>query len=309
MHWCVCLASRVALEGEPMQIAILSIIRASDFALIAIGFALVFGSCRVLNLMHGSYVMLGGYAAYWFSALIVPQLGSSPRALALAVLLAATTIALFGYASFKLLQLTNRTQPHHVLVISIAGNLFLSRAVAYRWGVEGLNVPPIIAGTVTVGSLTVPSADALRFLAAVCLIAGLWLWLSRSQPGRVLRAVADNPLAARLSGIDPARYLALGVGIAAFLAGLAGALRAPAQTLSPNMWVHPLLVSFAVVVFGGRNSFAGAILSAALLGVLETVVSYSWSESAANHVALFVIIAGLMWRPSGLAALHRYETR
>lgn len=292
-----------------MHIAIYAMLRASDFALIAIGFALVFGSCRVLNLMHGSYVMLGGYAAYWFSSVLVARLGSSPPVLGMAVLLAAASTALFGYAFFKLLQLTNRAEPHHVLVISIAGNLFVSRAVAYRWGVEGLNVPPVLTGTLSVGSLTIPSADAFRFVAAVCLIAGLWAWLNRSQTGRVLRAVADNPLAAKLAGIDPARYLAIGVGIAAFLAGLAGALRAPAQTLSPNMWVHPLLISFAVVVFGGRNSFAGAVIAAALLGILETIVSFLWSESAASYVALLVIIAGLLWKPTGIAGIHRYETR
>lgn len=135
-----------------MHIAIYAMLRASDFALIAIGFALVFGSCRVLNLMHGSYVRLGGYVAYWFSSVLVARLGSSPPVLGMAVLLAAAGTAMFGYAFFKLLQLTNRAEPHHVLVISIAGNLFVSRAVAYRWGVEELNVPPVLSGTLRVGS-------------------------------------------------------------------------------------------------------------------------------------------------------------
>lgn len=292
-----------------MDIVILSMLRASDFALISIGFAVVFGSCRVLNLMHGSYVMLGGYSAYWISSLLTARYGSSTAMLAGAVVLASGFTALLGFAFFKLLQLTKRTDPRHVLVISIAGNLFVSRVIAYRWGVEGLNVPPIVQGTTMVAGVALPTADILRFTCAVLLILGLWVWLNKSQSGRVLRAVADNPLAARLSGVDPARYLAVAVGIAGFLAGLGGALRASAQTLSPDMWIHPLLISFAVVVFGGRNSFAGAILSAVLLGVLETVVSWAWSESAATYVALLAIIAGLLWKPTGLAGLPRYETR
>jgi len=287
------------------NLIILTGLRASHFVLVAVGFALVFGSCRVLNLMHGGYVMLGAYSAYAFSS-ILGQTGLAP---ALAVLLACTTTALFGFGFFRLLQATGRTRPRHVLIISVAGNLFIASVVAYFFGAEGVNVAPIIDGTVKLGEVAVPANDLLTPVAAIICVAALWLWLHRTRSGTALRAVADDPTAARLMGVRSGRALAAAVAIAAFLAALAGALQAPSHTLAPDMWIHPLLVSFAVVVFGGRNSLWGAVLCACLLAIIETATSWYWSEAASQFVALVAIVIGLFCMPTGLVGSARYENR
>jgi branched-chain amino acid transport system permease protein len=292
-----------------MEIAILALFRAANYALIAVGFNLVFGSLRVLNLMHGTYVMVGAYAAHLYIVALAGSGRGSGMVAAGGVALAAATTALIGWSFFKALQVTGRTAPKHVLAISVAGNLFVAQLVRFLYGTEGLNVDPVLAGRAVLAGVAVPRNDLLIPPVAVVAIAGLWYWLQRTRSGRALRAVADDAQAAALVGIAPARKLAGAVGVAAFLAGLAGALTAPSQSLSPDMWIHPLLVSFAVVVFGGGGSTWGALGSASLLAVAETATSWYWSEAAAQYVSLLIIVVGLLLLPTGLSGAKRYDVR
>ncbi len=294
-----------------MDVFVLAIFRAGNYTLVAVGFALVFGSCRILNLMHGTYVMLGAYATYGFVRVLATTSGqgASPPVVASGMLLAASATALLGYSFFRLLQLTHRTKPQQVLAISVAGNLFVAQLLQYLYGTEGLNVDPILAGSSSIGGVTVPTNDLLIPPAAVLTVLIVWYWLYRVRSGMALRAVADDPGAARLVGINPDRALAGAVGIAAFMAGLAGGITAPSQALSPDMWIHPLLVSFAVVVFGGRGSLLGVAASACLVSAVETVTSWYWSDAAAQYVALILIVAGLVILPSGLSGAPQHENR
>lgn len=297
-------------KGRPVEtLLILSLLRSCHFVLIAVGFALVFGTCRVLNLMHGSYVMLGAYGTFAFTLLLRRAGLDSPSAAVAAALLGAMATAMFGWIFFKALQVTKRTRPGQVLAISVAGNLFVASVVAYFFGTEGANVAPILTGTTSVAGVALPKSDLLIPFAAATSVGLLLLWLRRTRSGLALRAVADNHVAAELVGIDSGRLLARAVGGAAFMAGLAGALRAPSQTLAPDMWVHPLLVSFAVVVLGGRNSVAGAIAGACVLGVAETVAAWCWGEATAFLVALVAVALGLALFPRGLTGRTRYENR
>ncbi len=286
-----------------MEILILAAFKAGSYTLVAVGFALVFGSCRVLNLMHGTYVMLGAYATH---ALIRVQQGIASQepssvVVASAVLTAAAATAVVGYGFFKLLQFTNRTHPYQVLAISLTGNLFIAQALQYLYGTDGLNVIPILEGRTSILGVTVPRNDLIIPLVAVVTVVVLWFWLHQSRSGIALRAVADHPEAARLLGIAPDQALTGAVGIAAFVAGLAGGITAPSLSLAPSMWIHPLLVSFAVVVFGGRGSLIGAVASASLIGFVETTTSWYLGEAVAQYTTLIVIIAGLIVLPSGLS--------
>jgi branched-chain amino acid transport system permease protein len=292
-----------------VEFLVLALFRASDYALIAVGFSLVFGSLRVLNLMHGTFVMVGAYSAH-LCILVLAGGGRATGAVAAwGVALAAATTALIGWSFFKALQLTGRTAPKHVLAISVAGNLFVAQLVQFLYGTEGLNVDPVLAGRAVLAGVAVPRNDLLVPPVAVVAIGGLWFWLQRTRSGRALRAVADDAQAAALVGIAPARKLAGAVGVAAFLAGLAGALTAPSQSLSPDMWIHPLLISFAVVVFGGSGSTWGALGGACVLALAETATSWYWSEAASQYVSLLIIVVGLLLFPTGLSGAKRYDVR
>lgn len=294
-----------------MELLVLALLRAGNYVLIAVGFALVFGSLRILNLMHGSFVMLGAYGTYFFVASLTHGSGEAPSTTIAAegFLLAVLATSVIGWAFFKALQLTRRTDPRQVLSIAVAGNLFVAQVLQYFYGAEGLNVPPILRGSTSLAGVVLSANDLLIPPVALAAVLGLWLWLGYTRSGRALRAVADDLQAAKLVGVSADRALAGAVGIAALLASLAGGLTAPAQTLSPNMWVHPLLISFAVVVFGGRGSTWGAVGSAAFLGIAETMTSWFWSEAAAQYVALLAIVAGLVVAPKGLLGGVRYDVR
>ncbi|MEO5363338.1 MAG: branched-chain amino acid ABC transporter permease [Magnetococcus sp. DMHC-8] len=292
-----------------MDMFLLAMLRACDYALIAVGFALVFGSCRVLNLMHGSFVMLGAYGTHLCTVLLAGGHPATPGLLIGAVALSTGTVALLGFGFFKLLQMTRRTRPEEVLAISLTGNLFIAALVKYRFGTEGANVQPILGGASEWLGVALPNNDLLTPPAALLTLGTLWWWLNRTRSGLALRAVADDALSATLMGVNSDRLLAMAVGIAAFIAALAGALRAPSLTLSHTMWIPPLLISFAVVVFGGRNSLPGVVASALLLATAETVTSYMWNESASQYVSLLMVVAGLYLFPQGLAGTPRHENR
>lgn len=294
-----------------MELVVLAVLRASNYVLVAVGFALVFGSLRILNLMHGSFVMLGAYGTYFFIAALArgSAAGATPGIAASGVLLSALATSLLGWGFFKALQVTGRTAPREVLGIAVAGNLFIAQVLQYLYGTEGLNVAPILRGTTALSKVSVSLNDLLVPPTALVAVVGLWLWLGFTRSGRALRAVADDAQAAKLVGITADRALAGAVGIAALLAGLAGGLIAPTQTLAPDMWVHPLLVSFAVVVFGGRGSTWGAVGSAIFLGLAEVLTSWLWSEAAAQYVALLFIIVGLVIAPKGLWGGAQHDVR
>ncbi|MBF0582627.1 MAG: branched-chain amino acid ABC transporter permease [Magnetococcales bacterium] len=292
-----------------MDILLLAILRACDYALIAVGFALVFGSCRVLNLMHGSFVMLGAYGAHLSTVLLTGEQSASSGMTFTAVVLSTGAVALLGFGFFRLLQITHRTRSEEVLAISLTGNLFIAALVKYRFGTEGANVLPILEGVSEWFGVSLPNNDLLTPPAAIITLGTLWWWLNRTRSGLALRAVADDATAATLMGIQADRLLALAVGVAAFIAALAGALRAPSLTLSHAMWIPPLLVSFAVVVFGGRNNLLGVVASALFLAGVETTTSYLWNESASQYVALLMVVAGLYLFPQGLVGAPRHENR
>jgi branched-subunit amino acid ABC-type transport system permease component len=261
--------------------------------------------------MHGSFVMLGAYGTFFFVDALSQRFGKAPSSTIAAsgFVLAVLATSVLGWAFFKALQVTKRTDPRVVLGIAVAGNLFVSQVLQYFYGTEGLNVAPILRGSTSLAGVVLSANDLLIPPIALAAVLGLWLWLGYTRSGRGLRAVADDVQAAKLVGVSADRALAGAVGIAALLAGLAGGLTAPAQSLSPHMWVHPLLVSFAVVVFGGRGSTWGAVGSAAFLGIAETMTSWFWSEAAAQYVALLVIVGGLVIAPKGLLGGGRYDVR
>lgn len=294
-----------------MELIVLALLRSSNYVLVAVGFALVFGSLRILNLMHGSFVMLGAYGTYLCIAALSRRVGegATPAVAACGLLLAAVATSVIGWAFFKALQLTGRTGSRAILGIAVAGNLFIAQALQYFFGTEGLNVAPILRRSTSFLGVPVSANDLLIPPTAMAAVLGLWLWLGFTRSGRALRAVADDFQAAKLVGITADRALAGSVGIAALLAGLAGGLIAPNQTLSPDMWIHPLLVSFAVVVFGGRGSTWGAVASAILLGFAETSTSWFWSEAAAQYVALLFIVVGLVLAPQGLSRGAQHDVR
>jgi len=279
------------------EIATFTLTRGSLYAFVALGFALVFGAGRVLNLFHGSFFLLGAYAAFFLTSFAGAQ-GRPGEVLGLTII-AGLVVAVMGYLYYRLLLRPFQGRQLQMMVLGMAANLVVADAARAFYGTRAAAVPSIIGGSFTVGSVAVLWQEALLVPAALLTIGTLYLFLSRTQAGLAIQAVAQDPEAAELVGIVPVQALGYTVAVAAFLAGLAGALAAPTRVVGPDMWSFALLVSFAVVVVGGVGSLAGTLIVSYALAAVEIITGLLLNTAAAEAVALAAIVLFLLIRPRG----------
>ena len=279
------------------EILTLTLARGSLYAFIALGFALVFGAGRVLNLFHGSFFLLGAYSAFFLCSATGAQ--GNPWLTLGVSLLSGVLVAGIGDLYYRLLLRPFQASRLRTMVLGLAANFVVADAMRTFYGVRGALVPSIVPGSFPIGAVAVLWQEALLVPAALLASGALYLFLSRSQKGLAIQAVAQDPRAAELVGIVPIHVLGSTVAVAAFLAGLAGALAAPTRVVAPDMWSFALLVSFAVVVIGGVGSVAGTLIVSYLLAALEIMTSLLVSSAAAQAVALAVIVVFLLIRPRG----------
>jgi len=280
-----------------MEILILTLTRGSLYAFVALGFALVFGAGRVLNLFHGSFFLLGAYAAFFLTSFTGAQ--GHPIEVLVLTIVAGLIVAMTGYVYYRLLLRPFQGRQLQMMVLGMAANLVVADAARAFYGTRAATVPSIIGGSFTVGSVAVLWQEALLVPAALVTMGTLYLFLSRSQAGLAIQAVAQDPEAAELVGIVPVQALGYTVAVAAFLAGLAGALAAPTRVVGPDMWSFALLVSFAVVVVGGVGSLAGTLIVSYALAAVEIITGLLVNTAAAEAIALAAIVLFLLIRPRG----------
>ncbi|MCP4546720.1 MAG: branched-chain amino acid ABC transporter permease [bacterium] len=289
-----------------MEILLQGFSRGSLYALIAVGFAAVFGAARILNLAHASFFMLGAYATYLFHHLLFSSLSPS-FGVVLSVVLATTSVGLLGLLFFHTVLKPAPHSPDLVMVLCLATNVFLAELLRLVAGARSTMVPPILDGHLLVGTTPILRQEMLVIPVALIVFAALGILLNRTRNGRAIRALGQNPTAAVLSGVDPDLLSAMVVSMSAALAALAGGLVSPIRVLSPVMWLPALVKSFAIVILGGIGSLRGALAASFLLGFLEVATIRLWSDAASEAVSLAVIAGVLVLRPRGLSSLWRRD--
>ena len=263
------------------------------YALLALGFCLMFGVARIVNLYHGSYYLLGAYFYYVYSVLMklplaLAALASLASVVALAIFLDRYVISRVRYSSTT------------VMILTLGLASFTQYLVRIVFGAKYLNVQGFVTGSVNLFGVVVPATRFLAFAVAVSLIAGLWYFIRRTPAGRSIMAVAQDKLAATYMGVNANQAYLLTTGISAFLAAAAGILVAPFLTVEPSMWLFPLIKAFAIVILGGLGSLEGSVIVAFLLGYIETFVSLVISTNMRELVFLAVVLVVLIVKPSGL---------
>jgi branched-chain amino acid transport system permease protein len=273
------------------------------YALIAISLVIVYKSSDVINFAGGELVMLGGYlgmfALLWLGlpyGLIFP--------------FAALVIFVIG-ASFDRIVLTRmlgRAVPgQSVLVAMVIATVGLSyvvkgavRVVPYSEEVRRL--PPFSQGQpIFLGPVVLQHQDIAIVLAAIVIMAALWVFFSLTMTGKALRATSQNPRAAALVGI-PVRWMSMTAwGLAAALAGIAGILLAPKLLLTPDSGVVVIL-ALAAAIIGGFTSLPGCVAGGILLGVVQNLIGLFVSSRAISLAPFLVIMVVLLLRPQGLFA-------
>ncbi len=248
----------------------------SIYALIALGYTMVYGVLRFINFAHSDVLMLGAFAAYFFAPAIGRVLPPQSYGSGVAVIaLAAAVCAVIGILIELLAYRPLRNRPKlTVLITAIGVSLFIEYTCQHRavFGAETRPFPQLLPHeNFQLAGLSVDSNDVTVLIVTTLLLAGLWFIVQRTKTGTAMRAVAFNDRAAALMGININRIISFTFGLGSALAAVAGvfyAMRAPG--IEPLMGVQPGLRAFIAAVVGGIGNLPGAALGGLLLGLLET---------------------------------------
>ena len=265
--------------------------------MLAAGLTLIFGIMGVVNLAHGSFYMLGAYLAYSLSNL----LGS----LTLAIFGGVAMAVLFGLMLERLLFRHFYQREHLDQVLLTFGLIYIFEELrSILWGddVHGVKIPDLL-------SASIPLTDNLSypvyrlFMSGVCiaLALGLYWLISKTRLGMKIRAGAFNRDMAEALGIDIKRIHALVFALGVALAAVAGIIAAPVSSVYPNMGSQVLIMCFVVVVIGGIGSVRGALISALLVGLVDTFGKVLLPQ-VAGMLVYMLMAAVLLWKPEGLFA-------
>jgi branched-chain amino acid transport system permease protein len=269
----------------------------SLYALLALGVVLIYKSSEVLNFAHGTFAMLATFVAFHLST----QLGLGFGAAIALSLVFAFALGASGYR--LLLDRAREGGAHAVVMVTIGLSIMLEGAAGVVFGTDTKEFHHVFADSKSLslpGGLVISEHDAWILGVAVTIVLLLAFFFRSTRVGIALRAVSQNPVAARLMGVSVARVHALTWGIATALAATAGLLLVPKLFLDPSMMFGPLLKAFAAAVLGGMNSVAGAIVGAWALGVIETLAGAYVSTEFQASIAFLIIVIVLSVRPEGL---------
>ncbi|MCW5772532.1 MAG: branched-chain amino acid ABC transporter permease [Rhodospirillaceae bacterium] len=271
------------------------------YALVALGFVLIYKATEVVNFAQGELMMVGAFFAY-----TLVDLGGVP--FIPGVLLALVATGAFGMLINRLLLRPLIGSPAFTIVLATVAVSTLLRALATMvpgWGVETHRLSNPIAGKVVkIGPLVVSAEHLMVMGVTVLLVSLLWLFFSRARIGVALQATSQNQLAAGYAGINVRRMFGLIWGISAAVAALAGVLLAPSAFVHVNMG-YIGLKAFPAAVLGGFGSLPGAVVGGVAIGVIEELAGLYLPEGVKNVAAYVVLLAVLMVRPQGLFGISK----
>ena len=271
----------------------------ATYALFALGFTLMFGVLRVINLTYGFYFSAGALIALWLSrSLGWPIAAALPVAAVMAGVLA---VAL----DWVLLTRLRRIQAPELssLMVTLGGVLALYSATTAWLGPDIRRLPPgaISAEAFVIGDVRVTAAQLLILGATTLLVGALLLLMRGTRLGLAIRAMAEKPDAAQLMGIDTGRVAAMVSFLSGCLAGAGGVLIGlNFNAIHPYMGEAMMLRGFVVIIVGGLGDIRGALLAGLALGVIEVLTAGYVSSGLKEAVAFLILVMVLWTRPSGL---------
>jgi branched-chain amino acid transport system permease protein len=276
-----------------LEILIYGAVTSAIYALLAVGFTLIFGVARILNLAHGSFYALGAYGTY-----VLTSIAGLP--LWTAALLSIAFVAVFGVVVEKVLIRPLRHSQLGVLMISLAIALVVEQTLFLVFGSEYRNVPSFVDTKINLGGVDVAGQRLLTLVVAAVAIGALYLFIQFTRLGSAILAISQDPDAAKYMGIPSDKIFSLVMAISAALAALAGVMAGPFLSVQPSMHLLPIVKAFAIVVVGGLGSIPGSIAAAFLLGYAETCVAYLISGSWTEIVSVLATLLMLVFRPAGI---------
>ena len=268
----------------------------SIYALIALGYTMVYGIAKMLNFAHGDIIMIGAYAGI----IAVAQMGLPPLiAVLLSILICALLGVLIEFLAYKPLR---QAPPLSVLITAIGVSYFLQNLALILFGSQQKAYPTIVQlGQVTIGSVTIDGVTILTLLVTALIMVVLSFFINRTRMGKAMRAVSEDKAAAALMGISVNRTISITVAIGSALAAVASIFYGMSYVyIKPTTGAMPGIKAFTAAVFGGIGSVPGAMLGGILLGIIEqlskTYISTLWADAIVFGVLVLVLVV----KPTGL---------
>lgn len=290
---------------EVVRVLVYGVATGAGYALLALGFTLIYGVGRILNLGYTGFYMIG---AYMF-VLAADTLGLD---LLSAIVFAVILTFLLGTATYRVAVQPVEKYPLTVLIVTVALALvfqwsmhFMARIVFGTLGSgEPKPAPTIWPGFMEVLGIRIESQTILAGVASAILVLIVWMFVSKSKIGRAVQAVAQDTEAAALVGVNVSRIKLLTMGLSAALAATYAVFTAP--NVEPTIWIAPLIVAFSVTVFGGLGSIQGTVVAALVIGLAENAVVFLVPGGSFLRLAvtLIILVLTLQLRPSGIFGKH-----
>ena len=274
---------------------LIGLINGSFYALMALGFAIIFGLLGIINIAQGTFYMIGAFGGwmllnyfglgYWWGIVLAPIIAGI-----VGMVLERTLIS----RMYKLEHIYGLLLTYGLMMFIMGTFIYF-----FQTAPRPYPVPPELSGGYNLGFMFLPKYRAWVVLVSVVFCLGTWFIIEKTSVGRNLRAATENPMLTRALGINVPALLTFGFGIGVALAGLGGVLAGPIQSVSPIMGGDLVIVVFAIVVVGGMQSILGAIITGLSLGLLEGLCKVFYPQGA-NMVIFVVMLIVLLWKPAGL---------
>ena len=280
--------------AEFLQFAFSGLTVGAIYALIALGFTLIYNASDVINFAQGEFVMVSGMTAVFAAAAGIP--------LPLAALLAIVVTVLFGILLHRLaIEPARGASPVTLIIITIGASILMRGLAAVFFDKNFHSLPPLAGDTpLNLGGAAILPQSIIVLIGTGIIVTALWLFLNRTLMGKAMLATAANRLAARLVGIDTSAIIGISFVVSALIGAIGGLLATPITLTNYAIGTLLALKGFAAAMLGGMGSPIGAVAGGLLLGLLEAFGAGYLSSQYKDAIAFIVILAVLFAMPQGL---------
>jgi branched-chain amino acid transport system permease protein len=279
-----------------LQILVNGILMGGLYALMAIGMSLIWGVMNIINIAHGSFIMLGAFTTYWLFAI----LGMDPF---VSLVFSMAILFALGYGVQRyLINYVIRASAFITLILAFGIEIFINNAALVSWTADIRKVQVAYgAANFSLGNMvTIPTIRVVAFLLVIVISILFFFILNRTSLGRSIRATSQDLDAARLVGVDVAKTYAITFGLGVGAAGAAGTLWSILFPISPMMGGELTLKSFVVVIIGGLGSMLGPIIGGLALGITEAFGTNWFGSTYGNLISFTILVLVLIVRPKGI---------